>query len=180
MIHVYKDFISDDDAKELIGFIDDNLDSFVYNEERLRYMLRFGYDEELPDQAIHSMDIVNPIKPLLVKIFDKTLGIFEHKEYLTSWFLSKQIPGAKLLPHKDGAKGINDHLDYTAMLYLNSLDDNGIISFPELDISILPERGDLVVFKSLEHEHMVSEVTENRYSLPMWFTTNQRLEFSTE
>ena len=176
-IHLFKDFVSSDEAKQIIDFIDINLNKFVYNEERLRYMLRFGYDEELPEQAIHTMEIVENIKPNLIDIFKRTQSVLGKDQVLTSWFLSKQVPGAKLLPHKDGVEGCNSHLDYTAMLYLNSLDDNGIIQFPDLGMSFLPECGDLIIFKSLEHKHAVTEITQDRYALPMWFTHKKMFEF---
>jgi hypothetical protein len=177
-IKVINDFITRPQANELIDFIDHNLDIFVHNNGRRRYMLRFGYDEELPEQAIHSMEPVHEIRELLEHIFKKTNDFVGQDLYLTSWFLSKQYPGAKLTPHKDGAVGINEHLEYTAMLYLNDMYDGGAISFPELNINIIPQLGDLIIFKSLEHEHMVSEVKEHRYSLPMWFTKNERLKFN--
>lgn len=177
-VRVINNFITQGDAQTLIDFIEDKLSLFVYNKDRKRYMLRFGYDEELPEQAIHSMFIVKPIIDLLIQIFEKTNDVVGKDLFLTSWFISKQIPGAKLLPHKDGAKGMNDHLEYTAMLYLNDLDNNGTISFPDLNLDITPQLGDLIVFKSLEHEHMVSDVTQDRYSLPMWFTKDESLRFN--
>ena len=177
-IKVINNFITRPQANELIDFIDHNLDIFVHNKSRRRYMLRFGYDEELPEQAIHDMNDVLEIKELLLSIFKKTNNIVDPKLFLTSWFLSKQYPGAKLLPHKDGTLGLNDHLEYTAMLYLNDMDSGGVISFPELGLEVKPQLGDLIIFKSLEHEHMVSEVKQHRYSIPMWFTKNERLKFN--
>lgn len=178
-IKVVSNFITKQQANKIIDFIDHNLDIFVHNKNRKRYMLRFGYDEELPEQAIHDMNCVTEIKDLLLQIFIKTNNVLGQHVFLTSWFLSKQYPGARLLPHKDGAKGINDHLEYTAMLYLNNMDDGGTIVFPELNgFQIKPQLGDLVIFKSLDHEHMVTEVKEHRYSLPMWFTKNESLKFN--
>lgn len=178
MIKVINNFVSRKQAQEIIDFIESNLSAFVYNEDRKRYMLRFGYDEELPEQAIHSMEITSEINELLLSIFAKTNNIVGPELFLTSWFISKQIPGARLLPHKDGGIGINEHLEYTAMLYLNDLDNNGTINFPELDINITPQLGDLVIFRSLDHEHSVSEITQDRYSLPMWFTKDESLKFN--
>jgi Rps23 Pro-64 3,4-dihydroxylase Tpa1-like proline 4-hydroxylase len=179
-VNLFKNFVDKETAKEIVDFIENNLHLFHYNESRKRYMMRFGYDEELPEQAIRTMYPVKDIFHTLNIIFDQTQKLFDEGIYLTSWFLSKQIPGAKLLPHKDGAEGMNDHLEYTAMLYLNTLNDNGSISFPELNMNITPELGDLIVFKSLEHEHMVHDVAEDRYSLPMWFTKKKELEFERE
>jgi hypothetical protein len=177
-IQIIKDFVSEQDSYIVSDFIENNLDRFVLNSERKRRMMRFGYDEELPHQAIHNMNPVLEIKKTLLGIFDKTVGLFDDEVYLTSWFLSKQFPGGKLTPHIDGVPdGPNKHLEYTAMLYLNTLEDNGTISFPDAGFGITPERGDLVIFKSKEDRHEVSEITQDRYSLPMWFTKDKNFEF---
>lgn len=177
-IQIIKNFISQEQAAPVANFIEHNLDRFVLNPDRKRWMMRFGYDEELPHQAIHNMDLVSEIKDELLDIFNKTISAIGENVYLTSWFLSKQFPGGKLTPHTDGVPGgINDQLEYTAMLYLNTLDDNGTISFPDAGFGITPEVGDLIIFKSKEDRHEVSEITQDRYSLPMWFTKDKKFEF---
>lgn len=177
-IQIIKNFISEEESYAVAYFIENNLDRFILNPERKRWMMRFGYDEELPHQAIHNMDLVIEIRDVLTEIFNRTISVFDEDVYLTSWFLSKQFSGGKLTPHTDGVPGgINDQLEYTAMLYLNTLTDNGTISFPDAGFGITPEQGDLVIFKSKEDRHEVSEITEDRYSLPMWFTKNKKFEF---
>lgn len=177
---VISNFISKADAQTIIDYIDHNHKQlFNYNEDRKRFMLRFGYDEELPEQAIHSMYVVSDIRNLLIDIFKRTNKEVGYDVFLTSWFLSKQEPGARLTPHKDGCKGMNDHLDYTAMLYLNSISDGGAIGFTESGIEIIPQLGDLVIFKSQIDEHYVTDVLEDRYSLPMWFSSHQDKKFDT-
>jgi len=177
-IQIIKNFISAKEAEPIISFIDDNLSRFVYNADRSRWMMRFGYDEELPHQAIHTIEPAAEIRDNLISIFDKTNRILDGETYLTSWFLSKQHSGGRLMPHKDGVPGgINDQLEYTAMLYLNTLDGNGMISFPDAGFGLTPEVGDLIIFKSKEDRHEVFAITEDRYSLPMWFTKNKKFEF---
>lgn len=179
MITVIENFLSEADAKTVVDFIEDNLFNFVYRDDRKRFMLRFGYDEELPEQSVHSMYIVSPIRGVLLDIFAKAKAKLEDDVYLTSWFLSKQISGARLTPHKDGCPGTNEHLSYTAMLYLNNI-DSGAIGFTTAGIEILPKLGDLIIFNSLEDEHYVTDITEDRYSLPMWFSTHKDKEFDTD
>lgn len=177
-ITVINNFISHDEAKPIIDFIDNNLNLFNHNEERYRWMLRFGYDEELPEQARHSMFYVDPIRDNLANIFTDVASMIHDDVFLTSWFLSKQVSGGKLNPHLDGVDGMNQHLEYTAMLYLNDLDGNGTISFPDYNMSITPKCGDLVIFKSKEDMHQVSDISQDRYSLPMWFTKDPRFIFN--
>ena len=177
-IKIVKGFISANEAKPIVAFIDEYISRFVYNAERSRWMMRFGYDEELPHQAIHNIEPATEIKDNLFKIFDKTRSLFDEEVYLTSWFLSKQHSGGRLLPHKDGVPGgMNNQLEYTAMLYLNTLDNNGEISFPDAGFGVTPEVGDLIIFKSKEDKHQVSEITEDRYAIPMWFTKDKKFEF---
>lgn len=177
-IQIVKNFICEAEAKPVVSFINEHLSRFVYNEERSRWMLRFGYDEELPQQAIHSMAPAEEIRDNLIAIFDKTKSLFDEEVFLTSWFLSKQHSGGRLLPHKDGVPGgMNNQLEYTAMLYLNTMDGNGEISFPDAGFGVTPELGDLIIFKSKEDKHQVAEITEDRYSIPMWFTKDKKFEF---
>ena len=177
-IQIIKNFISVKEADPIIAFIDDNINKFVYNADRSRWMMRFGYDEELPHQAMHDISPAEDIRDNLLHIFNKTNNILDGETYLTSWFLSKQHSGGRLLPHKDGVPGgMNNQLEYTAMLYLNTLDENGEISFPDAGFGVTPEVGDLIIFKSKEDRHQVAEITEDRYSIPMWFTKDKKFEF---
>jgi hypothetical protein len=177
-IQIIKNFISEEEAYPISYFIEHNLGRFALNLERKRWMIRFGYDEELPEQAVYGMDSVEEIKDMLLEIFDKTAKVIGEEVYLTSWFLSKQFSGGQLNPHTDGVPGgPNNQLEYTAMLYLNTLDNNGTIYFPDAGFGITPEIGDLIIFKSKEDRHQVSEITQDRYSLPMWFTKDKKFEF---
>ena len=177
-IKIIKNFISEKEAHPIVYFIENNLPRFIYNADRKRWMIRFGYDEELPHLAMHSISMAQEIKDDLLHIFNKTANVFDEEVFLTSWFLSKQHSGGKLSAHTDGSDdGINGQLEYTAMLYLNTVHDNGTISFPDAGFGITPEVGDLIIFKSKEDRHEVSEITQDRYSLPMWFTKDKKFEF---
>ncbi len=142
------------------------------------FLLRFGHDDEMPNQSVEDMSILSPIREDLVAIFNRVSSIINDQVYLTSWFLSKQCPTGKLFPHVDGMDGgPNSQLEYTAMLYLNSLDNNGTIFFSDAGFGITPQLGDLVIFKSKEDLHEVLEVTEDRYSINLWFTKDKKFEF---
>lgn len=177
-IQIIKNFIAKQEADPIVYFINEYLTRFTYNAERGRWVLRFGYDDEFPGQSLSEISMAQEIRNQLLDIFNKTAKVFEEEVFLTSWFLSKQHSGGKLRPHKDSLAGqFNDQLEYTAMLYLNTLDDNGDIVFPDAGFAITPELGDLVIFKSKEDAHFVSEIMEDRYALPMWFTKDKAFEF---
>lgn len=178
-IKIIHNFLSIEESNKIINFIDENQDSFVHNENSRRFLLRFGHDDEVPNQSVEDMSIISSVKGDLIDIFKRVSDMIPGTVYLTSWFLSKQYPTGKLFPHVDGMDGgPNSQLEYTAMLYLNSLDNNGTIFFPGAKFGITPQVGDLVIFKSKEDLHEVFDVTENRYSINIWFTKDKNFEFS--
>lgn len=181
VIHIPEQ-ISNDDAEKIIKFIDDNIDDFAYNAERKRKMLRFGYDDEYPELEVTDYTSIAPIKQELSKAFAvakkntaEAFGISEDKLYLCSFFISMHEPGGQMRPHMDSQpiEGHNPHLDFTAMLYLNSMGRTGTLAFPIIGKRISPNTGDMVIFESKDptNAHAVEEVSRNRYSIAMWFTT---------
>jgi hypothetical protein len=76
--------------------------------------------------------------------------------------------GASMHEHFDVTKTN----DIACLIYINDNYSGGEIYFPELDIIIKPEAGDLVCFPDTpDFVHGVKTVTgTNRYTLPRWFT----------
>jgi hypothetical protein len=178
-IKIIHNFLSPEQSDKIISFIDDYQDSFAHYERSRRFLLRFGHDDEIPNQSVEDMSIIATIKDDLANISKKVSSLINDNVYLTSWFLSKQYPTGKLFPHVDGMDGgPNSQLEYTAMLYLNSLNDNGTIFFSDAGFGITPRAGDLVIFKSKKDVHEVLEVKENRYSINLWFTKDKNFEFT--
>jgi hypothetical protein len=62
-------------------------------------------------------------------------------------------------------------LNISSLIYINDNYEGGSIEFPEYDFYLKPSRGSLVIFPS-NHKHLVTEVkgSNNRYTMPMWFT----------
>jgi hypothetical protein len=77
-------------------------------------------------------------------------------------------PGSKMHEHFDSSRPN----DIATLLYINDDYLGGEIYFPELDISIKPEAGDLVCFPdNPDFIHGVKEITGFvRYTAPRWFT----------
>lgn len=186
MILEIDNFIDQNEAKKLITFIDKNIDDFDLSDSKSpypfsRFMLRFGYDEERPDLIRKNYEILNPILEQLQKIFDDCIDAVSDKFnddsqlYVTSFFLSKHVPGSESSPHRDSRPGFNEQLDYTILLYLNTLPDNGGLFFPSLNKTIIPETGKLVIFdtKGIDAEHGINKVMQDRYSIPIWLTKDK-------
>jgi len=77
-------------------------------------------------------------------------------------------PGSKMHEHFDSSRPN----DIATLLYINDDYDGGEIYFPELDISIKPESGDLICFPDNPgFTHGVKEISGFvRYTAPRWFT----------
>jgi hypothetical protein len=67
---------------------------------------------------------------------------------------------------------------YSAVIYLNTLEDSGSLDFFKIGVSVKPEAGSLVIFPSggADYWHEVKSIKENRYTVPLVFTRNTDLE----
>jgi hypothetical protein len=72
------------------------------------------------------------------------------------------------------------HRDVSAICYLNDQFDGGEIFFDRAQLTVKPRRGLLLAFPSdADHVHEVLPVRSGvRYTMPIWFTKQQRLALS--
>jgi hypothetical protein len=184
-------FLDHSGCNNYINFIENNIDLFNLSDERtaypkMRYTIRFGHDDEFPELYYHDLLIAKEIKDQLKDLFPKVIDYINKelkdsdKIYLTSFFLSKHIPGSFLPPHNDAGDNFNVQLEYAALLYLNSLNDSGYLYFKNIDKRVDVKAGDLVIFpcKSEEYMHEVPNINSDRYSIAMWFTKNKDFSFN--
>jgi Rps23 Pro-64 3,4-dihydroxylase Tpa1-like proline 4-hydroxylase len=185
-IKVVKDAMSDDDSQAFIDFIDNNLNIFTTDASRSipnRYILRFGYDEVWEDSK-PDLTMLMPIKDLVEKyrsiMVNNLKSLYGDEEiYLTSFHLGKQGPGAKVLRHLDGGTEVNAHFKYSAILYLNTVEVGGELTFPNLYMSVKPNKNEMVAFPAYDgiiFDHEVSMIGSDRYCIPCWFTSDKSLE----
>jgi hypothetical protein len=189
-IKVINNFISKDNATRIVNYIDRNKESFREGSEGLWFKKRFGVDvlyraggcesiiDGLEDIRELSIDIVENVKTMISKQYGDNDDIF-----LNSFWYVKHLPGATVSQHNDIDNG--NELDngddtqfvYSSVLYLNDTED-GDLEFPNLNLSIKTKLGDLVIFPSNGDDmvHGVSSISQDRYSLPMWFTKDKNLE----
>ena len=185
-IRTIKNVITPDDAKLIIDYIDKNLRFFNPTPGLKRFTKMFGKDvahqhmskvvvEGLDDITDLIKDTVDNVKKTLAYQFSDTDDIL-----LTSLWFAKQRPGGDIKGHLDIDGGLNTHFVYSAVLYLNTIQDGGELDFPMLNVSIKPELGDLVVFPSSGEDmfHEVKRIGEDRYTLPMWFTKDKGFELT--
>lgn len=188
-VKIIKNFVDKDFCNYLVNYLETNLDKLKISDNRTpypnqRYMLRFGHDDEYPDLANDSLDVVQEIAEDLRNVFSKierTAEVLfsEDKLYTTSFFLSKHVPGSQVNGHLDSGEGFNEQLDYTVLLYLNTLQNSGGIGFPKLRYFVPVEAGDLIIFpsKGEQYVHEVPNISGDRYSIPLWLTKDITYKF---
>jgi hypothetical protein len=180
-IKVIKNFIDDEGIKSLISFIDSNINKFLSYQGNNRHVLRFGKDFYWDDSNKDFKDIGELEIYLRDKVFLKVQNLLKdiyQKEglFVSNLWLSKHLPGSIIEMHEDIDGGRNPQFEYSAIIYLNSLDNTGILDFPFSNFSYTPVSGDLVIFPSkhidFPHQfaHRVSEIKEIRYTIPMWIS----------
>jgi hypothetical protein len=182
-IKVIKDFVSLDDANKIINYIDKIPGLFDYESFDKRFTKMFGNDSFHKDRSSYPITGLNEIYSIMFNATEKAKKVIAYKYnddkdiFLSSLWFAKQIPGGFLGPHVD-TDNVNVHFIYSAVLYLNTLEDSGSLDFPNLGVSIKPEAGSLVIFPSSGDEslHEVKLIKENRYTVPLAFTRNKELE----
>jgi len=168
-IHEIKNFVSDNVCDLIVSEIPitptipmDKI--FPFYAGRNRYM------DDFPSK--------NVLKDILDKITNKSSEIFKHKLGVTYGDVVTWYTGQSMEPHCDTRSLITgfpsrgcENRDYTAILYLNDDFDGGKLYFPELLVSINPEKGKLVLFPSnIDYVHGISIISRGiRYSIPIWF-----------
>ena len=186
-IKVVKNFINPAQCAGLIEYIDglerDMPEEFSRYQDGKRLALQFGNDlyhghSSRLDLALlgdREEEIREHFK-LAVRAVKDSFEVDPAAElFVCSFWIAKQYPGATVEEHEDTDDGHNLHFEYSAVLYLNTLDSSGDLEFTELGYTCKPAAGDLVIFPSKSTGmHRVSKILEDRYSMPLWLTFDRR------
>ena len=100
----------------------------------------------------------------------KLSGLTEHKHSLTATNkIQRFFKEDKLGPLRDADFG---KIEYACIFFLNDDYEGGEIYFPDYEISIKPEPGDLLCFPDQpRYVHGVKEIISGtRFTTPRWFT----------
>jgi hypothetical protein len=183
-IEVIKDFLTPEECDFYIKYIDSNIEKFHQTETSKRLIWLFGNELASNDhKSLRSntdlsllSDIESKVRSLF-RLVEKTAEeIYESGDnlYVTSFALTKQIPGSVILLHDDTNGGAIKSFDYSSIIYLNTMKQDGVLEFPNLNYSYSPQAGDLVIFPSADpiRIHQVAKISEDRYSLPIFLTKN--------
>jgi hypothetical protein len=169
---VVNNFINKNMIDKIINYMDNNLKG--KNKIPLRSTMLFGYDLAFKDSSsdLKDFNFIREIFPDVKKCVASFYGDGDFE--VSNLWLSKHLPGGKLMLHNDTDDQINLQFIYSTVLYLNTI-DSGALNFPDIDYSYLPKAGDLVIFSSQDPllSHEVLETKDYRYSMPMWLSESK-------
>lgn len=185
-IKILNNIISSSEANFYIDYIDNNIskfDDYASTNNPNRFVWRFGVDNVYYDSN-YTLEKLSDIHTELRVLFDRVTAAIQKKYqspkklYVTSFHLGKQFPNSIVNTHLDADPDHNGHFKYSCVVYLNSNRIGGELTFPQLNYKYQPNAMDAVVFPSQgeEYEHEVMDISEIRYSLPMWITEDPEWE----
>jgi len=162
-IHILKGYVTSEVCDDLVSMI---------NEAKQFNQMTPWAQQENPNYIINTP---NPKGQTFIDKYVKDISVFANSMFNTSTELVREQTnftlwpiGCERAPHFD-----NEHkyLWYTTVLYLNDNYADGEIVFTQKNITIKPEKGDVVVFSPLAQgmEHKIIAPRKNaRYTLAVW------------
>jgi prolyl 4-hydroxylase len=187
IIYVVDDFISEDECQEFINCSKDKLQPATVvglnNEQKLKDRTNeFAWLEHHANESIHE---VSKRLSILVQMPIRNAEMFqvvhyesgtEYKPHFDSFDQSTEL--GKKYWEPGGQRMI------TALIYLNDVEDGGATYFPELNISINPKKGNVLVFHNTISEttninprslHAGMPVSRGeKWAANLWFRENLR------
>jgi hypothetical protein len=155
-------------------------EKFVTSPDARRIALQFGLDyceENSSDVSLAALaDEEFAARQIFSRIIEETGSTFSdmNELFVCAFWLAKQYPGAQVGFHEDTDNGANPHMEYSAVIYLNTQVSGGELKFPKYGYTYTPRAGDVVIFPSKEAGlHGVTRIDEERYSLPLWMTYDE-------
>lgn len=188
-VRVVPNFLSIVECAAWIDYINElektRSEEFVKSPEGKRIALQFGKDycDEHSSNAVLDIDSDQALEArrIFSRIVKETGSAFSdmNELFVCAFWLAKQYPGSKVDLHNDTDNGANEHLDYSAVIYLNDQQSGGELRFVSYGYTYVPRAGDVVIFPSKEAGlHGVLTINEERYSLPVWMTRDPLFKLS--
>jgi prolyl 4-hydroxylase len=176
------DFVGADECQALIEMVDRTaLPSRV---------LEHGYNENWRSSYSGDVDRNDPLVRMIERRIDDLLGIpYEWGETMQG---QRYTVGQEFKPHMDWfwtraeywkeEAGRGGQRSFTAMIYLNEVDEGGTTDFPKLGVSIPPQTGALIVWNNATREGDLNQATLHagrpvvqgvKYVITKWYRTRR-------
>jgi hypothetical protein len=178
-IKVIPNFLPDADIDAIISYIEGKFPTMPDGQK----VAGMSFGKDYQEDRISYMDLstLEPIKDLIVnkytpEIIRAAQSAYNDNDdlYLSVIWLNKHTAGSDIYEHEDQWTG-NTQFKYSCILYLNSMDNDGVLEFTKLGYSYTPKRGDLLMFPSnlKDSQHTVKSIKSNRYTVPTWLTADK-------
>jgi predicted 2-oxoglutarate/Fe(II)-dependent dioxygenase YbiX len=186
MIIQVEDAVSDGDCRRLMTIYDRHVQQAKVRDQTGHPVVYSDQFRDTPDAAEvvprlverclcsirHQLQLTDPLYPETVIL--AALGAGGHHSRHADNCREEDRIGSPITPQRD----------VTAIYYLNDEFDGGEIVFERAQLVVKPRRGLLLAFPSdADHAHEVLPVRSGvRYTMPIWFTKQQRYalaDFST-
>ena len=163
-------FVADDDFwRGQVKNLDWDLTLNYMNSKWPRVEVDYDY---LHTEAYKIIEMID--KPYLASldIWYKEFNQKPLKYVSKNYCIKKYRIGGALAPHVDrNLDNPSDQMDWTALIYLNDDYEGGELFFPDLDITLKPSAGSILIFPC-ENSHMVHHITAgNKYFIFMYIHT---------
>jgi len=166
-IHHVKGFMSPEDAETI------HKHAVKFGES---FNMHGNNEKEFKVYTYHEIEANE--KPVLSLMQEYAHKVYEHVLKTYGGEFENFNPHKTHIARFETGHGMHDHYDSSrpndiaTIVYLNSDYEGGEIHFPDYDISIKPEPGDLLCFPDQpKFVHGVKEITSGtRYTTPRWFT----------
>jgi hypothetical protein len=160
-IKIIKNFISDDECKNLINLVKDR--------ESIPRPVQSGPDGTVVTylhKYEHATDIAQRYVDDVKSKLDETYNVetkFRHA-------IIKRWEHLGNNPISIDDLGATDHNNMYACIYLNDDYEGGELDFPENKVLFKPNPGDLIMFPgNSKYRYIVRDVLGSRYVMPIWF-----------
>lgn len=187
-IFLQPNFVSYDDATEIINWINNNYEEkfmkYEFMDNPQRYALRFGKDQVFWNNSPWEITGVDDLRPTVEKYMNKVVEFAKHlygypeKLYVNSFWLAKQLNNAWVEAHNDCDSAHNSQFRFSIICYLNNNVEGGELEFPQLGVKIKPPAGSMAIFPAQgeEYLHEVKQIKEDRYTMLFWLTDDPAYE----
>jgi hypothetical protein len=169
MIHELSGLVSDETmCDRVINYFKDTNQRSLWQDDT------FFSGRTLSPSEIEDGDLRKEINCLVYKITQMSFSLY--KKFIFPEFLDivYWAPDMEMGVHTDDQEENLIQRHYTAVCYLNDDYEGGETYLPENNYICRPEKGKVIIFPS-NYPHGVTKVKNNsRYTLAMWFTTDEK------
>ncbi len=147
-IYEVENFLNDQEMSLLLSYVD--VDEFKESHP----------GNIVQDLPADSLSIVEGISNRMINLFDN------HKSYTPIRNIRRIGAGESMPLHKDdGDKYTKNRIIFGTVIYLNENFSGGELNYPDLDISIKPKEGSIMIHDSQISHQVLSVMSGDRYSL---------------